>query len=190
MSFFTVFIIVLRMFASISEILQTDSSRKMVDTASDCVGTDIDLFNEVFMVAVSGKYPLNMRAARVVEQCVFKYKPFAQNRLQEIVEQSVTNKNDGVKRSFLKIIELFLPNNISDDLLGLVIHNCFEKLNGMESVAVKYYSIACLMKILKREPDLAFEFIESLESQLGRNTTAFDRYVKKRLKELEKTYKW
>lgn len=177
------------MYDSLYDILKIDSSRRIVDLAAGFVGTDEALFEQTFEFAVKGKYPVNMRAARVVEQCVFKYRTFARNRLKEIVEHSATNSNDGVKRSFLKITELFLPDEIDDDLLGLVIHNCFEKLNGMESVAVKYNSIACLSKILKREPVLAFEFMESLESQLGRNTAAFDRYVKKRIKELEKKYK-
>ena len=177
------------MYDSIFDILNTDSSRRIVDLAADFVGTDKELFEQTFDYAVKGKYPVNMRAARVVEQCVFKFKPFGRNRLKEIVEHSATNSNDGVKRSFLKITELFLPDEIDDDLLGLVIHNCFEKLNGMESVAVKYYSIICLSKILNRVPDVAFDFMESLESQLGRNTAAFDRYVKKRIKELEKKYK-
>jgi hypothetical protein len=125
-----------------------------------------------------------MRAARVIEESVRRYKRFAEPRVEQFIAVLTWHTNDGVKRAFLKVLEGFLPYAISDDLLGLLISICFDKLNGIESVAVKYYSINCLMKIVKREPDLKHELLESLEYQIGRNTVAFDRYMKKRIKQL------
>lgn len=169
-------------YSSLSEILQIDSSRAVVDVATGFVGSDEMLFDEVLDLAVNAKYPINMRAARVVEQSVRRYAVFASQRMNYIVTVSISHSNDGVKRSFLKIIDRFLPDNIPEDLLGLVIHNCFQKLNGIEPVAVKTYSIDCLLKILKREPDLKHELIESLENQIGLNTLSLDRKIKKTLK--------
>jgi len=172
-------------YSSLIEILEIDSSRNVVDIATSFVGNDEKLFLEAIHIAETYKYPFNMRAARVLEFSAEKNPQFAFNHIEHIIMLSTTSNNDGVKRAFLKIIERFLPNKIKDDLLGLVINNCFDKLNGIEAVAVKYYAINCLMKIIKKEPDLKNELLESLQYQIGRNTVAFDRYMKKRIKQLE-----
>ena len=172
-------------YSSVADLL-TDSSRANVDLATEFVGNDENRFEETLQLAVNSGYPLNMRAARVLEFSALKNPQFALKRIEFIVKTSATNSNDGVKRAFMKITERFLPNKIDEDLLGLVINNCFDKLNGIETVSVKYYSINCLIKILKREPDLKHELLESLYYQIGRNTTAFDRYMKKKIKEIEK----
>lgn len=172
-------------YSSVADFL-TDSSRACVDLATDYVGNDEKRFEETLQLAVNSSYPLNMRAARVLDCSALKNPLFALNRIDFIVKTSASNSNDGVKRAFMKITERFLPNKINEDLLGLVINNCFDKLNGIESVSVKYYSINCLIKILKREPDLKHELLESLNYQIGRNTSAFDRYMKKKIKEIEK----
>ena len=172
-------------YSSLLEILEIDSSRSVVDIATDFVGNNERLFEEAILIAETYKYPFNMRAARVLEFSAEKNPPFALQRIEHIIKLSITSKNDGVKRAFLKITERFLPNQISDDLLGLVINNCFDKLNGIEAVAVKYYAINCLFKILKKEPDLIHELLISLQDQLGKNTVAFDRYMKKKIKLLD-----
>ena len=171
-------------FSSLLEIVSIDSSRYLVDKGADYVGTDEQRFDEAFTIAVTAKYPLNMRAARVIEESVRRYKRFAESRINAFIEVLTWHTNDGVKRAFLKVLEGFLPQNIHDDNLGRLITICFDKLNGIESVAVKYYSINCLMKIVRREPDLKNELKESLEYQLERNTVAFDRYIKKKIKTL------
>jgi hypothetical protein len=172
-------------FSSLFDIIKTDSSRAIIDIAANYIGTDENRLEEVIQLAVSGKYPINMRAARVVEFSAQRNKAYIAKRLDFIIKQSSTSKNDGVKRAFIKVTEAFLPNEIADDLLGLVINNCFEKLNGIEAVAVKYYAINCLMKILKKEPDIKNELLISLQDQLGKNTVAFDRYMKKKITILE-----
>jgi len=173
-------------YSSIFDIIKTDSSRAIIDIAAEYIGTNENRLEEVIQLAVTEKYPINMRAARVVEFSAQRNKGYIAERLDFIVKISTTSKNDGVKRAFIKVTEAFLPYEIADDLLGLVINNCFEKLNGIEAVAVKYYAINCLMKIIKKEPDLKNELLISLHDQLGKNTVAFDRYMKKKIKKLDK----
>jgi hypothetical protein len=171
-------------YSSLLEIVSIDSSRYLVNVGSDYVGTDEHRFDEALDIAVNAKYPFNMRAARVIEESVRRYKRFAEPRLEYFISVLTWHTNDGVKRAFLKVIEGFLPFKVNDDLLGLVITICFDKLNGIETVSVKYYSINCLMKIVKREPDLKYELQQSLENQIGLNTVAFDRYIRKKINKL------
>ncbi len=166
-------------------LLETDSSRIIADMTVQKIGTNPDRFEEVLHYAVDGQYPINMRAARVVELSLRNNKSWYRLYVSYFIEILSKHTNDGVKRAFLKAVEYSYPKHISDDELGHVISICFDKLNGLESVAVKAYSIDILQKILSNVPDLKHEFIETLENQLGMNTLALDRKIKKVLKSID-----
>src|ERR1035437_5414507 len=102
-------------YSSLLEIVCIDSSRYLVDVGADYVGTDEQRFDEAFDLTLHAKYPLNMRAARVIEESVRRYKRFAEPRVEQFVTVLTWHTNDGVKRAFLKVLEGFLPYAISDD---------------------------------------------------------------------------
>ena len=168
------------------EIVVVDSSRVIADEAVEYIGENEFLFDEAIRFAIEGKYPVNMRAARVVEQSSRRNKDFAKMRLPLFVEAIKKTENDGVKRGFLKIIDRYVPGSIDEDLLGLVIDICFAMiLSPSEPIAVKWYSILILDKIIKKEPDLIPEFKLTLEDQIDKNSAAMNRMIRKKLKELK-----
>ena len=161
------------------EYLATDSSREVADMATAFIGNNENRFEDVLHFATTHPYPINMRAARVAEFSTRINPEFARKRLPFIVNHLSTTTNDGVKRGFLKIVEAFVPHHVDDDVLGLVIDICFNKIiTPGEAIAVKWYSIQILQKIVKAIPELEQEFIATLDDQQDKNTANINRMVK------------
>jgi len=164
---------------SLCEILIVDSSCATIEKAAQFVGRDIEAFSLVYNMAIHGIYPINMRAARVVQLSVYRNPAFLDKKLEQVVEVIETHTNDGVKRSFLNILIAFVPQKISPDLLGRLITICFDKIISREAVAIKYYAIDILLKIIQQEPDLKQEFLFILHDQIGNNSVSLDRKIQK-----------
>jgi len=173
-------------FDEIVEMLNKDSSRAVVDACVAMVDNNALLFARTRDLAVQSAYPVNMRAARVVEQCVRHNKQLAINDLAFYVGHAEQHETDGIKRAFLKIISYFMDDGVGDEQLGRVIDICFKKiLSHNEPVAVKAYSIDILEMAIVREPDLEGEFVITLEDQVGKNSHALDLKIKKILKSVD-----
>jgi len=177
-------------FDEIVEMLNKDSSRAVVDACVAMVDNNALLFARTRDLAVQSAYPVNMRAARVVEQCVRHNKQLAINDLAFYVGHAERHETDGIKRAFIKIISYFVARGLPEDLLGRVIDMAFKKLlSHGEPVAVKAYSIDLLLQIVEIEPDLKGEFVASLEDQILKSSHAMDLKIKKTLDILDKTGK-
>jgi hypothetical protein len=135
-----------------------DGSKAAVEITMKTIEKQPELLEEVFNLCYE-KYPVSMRAARVIQFYYEQHPDELIDYLPAIVDELLTTKVDGVKRSFLKI--LILTKNICElDKSALLFDKCIEwLLYEKESIAVKAYSIDLLEKFVKEEPELKNELI-------------------------------
>lgn len=147
------------------EVKLVDSSRALIDILAAEIGCNSEKYSEMFTIAIRDKYPLSMRAARVLQFCTEKYPSLVLPYLKNIISLLDKLKVDGGKRSFLKMI-MASPTLPDEDSLGLLIEFCFTALqDNKQAIAIRAYSIDLLLKIILFYPDLAHELILILESR-------------------------
>lgn len=144
------------------ELLNTDSSRAVADYLVNLISDNQLKFNFIFDCCISEKYPINMRAARVLHLSAEKYPILAESIANNITSALLNCTNEGVKRSFIKILQ---NTNILKQVksAGMVINKCYEWiLSEKESPAVRCYSIDLVKNYCKIEPELKNELISVL----------------------------
>jgi len=143
-----------------------DSYRSTADSAVIAVGADEERFAEVFRISIEESYPLSMRAARVVHLCAENYPFLIEPYVDLIIEEISKTKVDGVKRSFLKILNEIISVNVlrqKPELIDL----CFNLASDLrESIAVRAYCMDLILKLSKSEPDLLNELKTIAEYEL------------------------
>lgn len=140
-----------------------DSSRRTAEVAAMAAVKDPVLFRQVFDLCFIAPYPVSMRAARVIQFCCEAepdvFRPFFIEALEKFPE----SKNEGVRRSFLKICS----ENIDLKLVpepGRLINYCFERLvDKKEPYAIRIYSMELLYKFCLIEPELKSELKSTIE---------------------------
>lgn len=131
-----------------------DSGRFTADLAVDAIGDNPMIFRELIDLSFSQPYPTSMRTARVAQLYCEKNPAMILPYIDEIIEKMGHSKVEGVRRSFLKVINDHLgPEKISDP--GLLVQRCFEWLaSPSESVSVRYHCLGILGKLCVTIPDL------------------------------------
>lgn len=168
------------------ELKLVDSSRAFIDILAAEIGCNSKKYGEMFTIAIMDKYPLSMRAARVLQFCTEKYPPLVLPYLKNIINLLDKLKVDGVKRSFLKMI-IASPRLPDEDSLGLLIDFCFSALqDNKQAIAIRAYSIDLLLKIIPVYPDLIHELIPILESREMEESAGMKRKHRYILKVLRK----
>jgi hypothetical protein len=161
-----------------------DSSRLLIDLVVANVGNDQKLFDEAVKTMVKDKYPISMRAARIVQFAALRHPNLLRNHIDSMILVLPISKVDGVKRSILKLFTE-TPVFINDDQLGRLTDCCFSFVqNPNESIAVRAFSIDILLKIIKKFPDLKPELIAILESILPDGSVGLKNKCRKLLKKL------
>lgn len=168
----------------IQEILY-DSSRYAADCAVNAIEEKPSLFKEALELTFHSAYPMAMRAARVVQLYCEKHPAALDGKIDDVVQQIITAKIDGVKRCMLKVIaECITLKRIND--IGPLVNQCFNWLNDpKESVAVKIFCMDILEQACLLEPDLKYELQLSLINQIEFGSSGFKNKAAKLIKKLK-----
>jgi hypothetical protein len=144
-------------------ILEMGSERAVADLAVDALEKKPDSFPEVLTLCFMEKYPLSMRASRVVQLYCEKYPESIYPYLDEAIDKVLKSKIDGVKRNFVKIFSEFIDlDRISDP--GGLLDACFNWLQDPgEKPALRIHSMALIFKLGHKEPELLHELKVILE---------------------------
>lgn len=168
------------------DIKLVDSSRLIADLIVADIGNDAHKFEEIMELALRDEYPLSMRAARVMALCTEKNTNLIVPYLQNIIDSLDTLRVEGVRRSFLKIFAE-MSVELNEDMLGILTDLSFTWLvDQKEAIAIRYYAIDILLKVIKLYPEIKTELTESLKSLLEDNSSALHAKSRKVLKYLEK----
>jgi len=167
-------------------LLNIDSSRLIADQVVDAVGDNFEYFKTVLELCFSEKYPVSMRAARVISLCNEKYPTLIIPYLDQLIKMIAKSKIDGVKRGILKTFKESVDLKLFTNL-GELVDICFEWLmNPKEAVAVRYYCIKILTKICVIEPELKNEFITVLENISFESSSGMANLAKKMVTQMQK----
>ena len=142
----------------LKQALSTESSRVLIDAVVEHIGSNEKLFEELFHLIFSEKYPLCMRSAwAAMHACKKNPTLFIPYTNDQTIEKALTHPENGVRRCFLKIFADFAKIELLPDC-GMLLNFCLNILEKpSEAVANKAYSMEIILKICKNEPDLAKE---------------------------------
>lgn len=161
-----------------------DSSRILADILAGEIVTSQKKYDEMLSVAMLDKYPVSMRAARILGLCQIKNEILIKPHIRKIVQSLNKIKIEGVKRGFLKILSEN-PDLINEDSLGLLADMAFEWIvDPKQAVAIKIYSVDLLVFVVKKYPELVQELVSSLEIAMEDGSKGVKSKCKHTLKKL------
>jgi hypothetical protein len=170
---------------AIEELLQSDSSRAMVEITAQLVNDDPQLIAFLMEKVLDEMDPESQRAIRVVDLCSERNPRLMLPHLNKIAEQLSRLKSDSVKRGFVKILSRYSNSGLIKKS-GLIIDICFKWLvDPIQPVALRVYSITLLYNYSIYEPDLQQELIAIIEGALPQSPTSLKNRSKKILKLLK-----
>jgi len=133
-----------------------DSRREVIENAAEVLELNPSMLPEVIELCKSS-YPISMRAARVIQFYFERHTDEIPYYADILFDELNNTKIDGVKRSFLKTIQL-LPQITYYGNAGKVFDICLNwLLSESETIAVKAYSLDLLMKFVSEQPELKNE---------------------------------
>jgi hypothetical protein len=138
-------------------LLQTDSSRAVADMGVMALESQPERFEELINFAFKYPYPVNMRAARVVELYCEKHPETILPFLEVIIEKLHNAQTDGVKRGFLKALwEVGDLSKVKNP--GVLLTLCYNWLqSSSEALSVRVYALEVIYRISLIEPDIQLE---------------------------------
>lgn len=158
--------------STLKDILLNDLSRKHAESIAAMTLKKPAIFDELWEIALSDEYPVNWRAAWVMdgiwERSPEIVRPFVPKMWALLPQLKV----DGVKREFLKIIsESPLPED--EERLGILLGICFDWLNvAGEAIAVRVYSMQILFNISRKIPEIIPELKTTIEVAMQEGSPA------------------
>lgn len=166
-----------------------DSSRRTADIAVSIIGDNPEVFGQFVAFAMLDKGPFAMRAARVVQLASYNHPELLRPYTKELILKFNSFRNDGLRRSILKILtEGSL--DLDEESIGILVDICFNCLvNPSEKPAMKMYSIVILHKITKFYPDIIPELISTIEDQMPKSSAAIKSVGRHTLTKLYKQIK-
>ena len=165
-----------------------DSSRMIADIMTADILDNQERFDEMFGLALLDEYPISMRAARITEMCVSRYKHLIKPHINEIVDIIDKSKLEGVRRSFLKILAEN-PQLLNEELQGRIVDQAFAYIdNQKEAISIRAYSIDIIFSLLKNYPELKNELIYILEAMTRDASVGLRTKSKKILAILKRPY--
>ena len=148
---------------TLTELLSTDSSRAVADLAVLAVGSDQKAFDVIMDLCFKTKYPLNMRAARVLALCADKHPELIKKYTTKVTDLIINSTTGGVKRGIMKaVIDCIDIEEIPDS--GLLVDHCFKIiLDSSEDYAHRVYAMEIVYKTCLFVPELKDELRQTLE---------------------------
>lgn len=118
-------------------------------------------FSQVVDIALSQEQPYARYSAWIITHYIKKDKKLIIPYLDKACEALGKTTHDGQLR---EILRWFSEVDYKGEKEGELVNYCFDILtNNQKPVAVKYHSMNIIEKVIKREPDLAGEFVLILE---------------------------
>ncbi|MHC1706035.1 MAG: hypothetical protein AB9842_00800 [Bacteroidales bacterium] len=168
-----------------TEILSIGSERRVADLAVNAIQGNKDRFDFVLEMCFTLKYPMCMRAARVIQLYCERDLSFFIPRLDEIMKQALSSEVEGVRRNFLKIVDDFVDFKLISDS-GFLLDKCFELLmDPSEKPAIRNHCLHLVHKFALTEEVLARELEEVLEFLEEEPTISFSNCKAKVLNQLK-----
>lgn len=160
-----------------------DSSRQLADFLAEDIGDSQEKFDEMLTVALQDKYPVSMRAARILALCKSR-KQLIRPHIPEIVKSLQGINVVGVKRGLLKILSE-MPQVIDEDSIGILTDLSFDWMaDAKQEIAIRVYAIDLLLSVVKKYPDLIQEFRSSLETIMEDSSTGLSSRCKYAIRKL------
>jgi len=168
------------------EAILIDTSRFVAEIAAEAVGSNPELFREIYELAVNGNRLMAMRASRVVGLCALRHPQLVKPYIADIIDVLPHHPNHSLRRNFAKILTAHeLPTE--PVLIVKLLNICFDWIySPHEKVAVKVYSLDILTKIAMQEPEISNEINLAIEDQLDKTSVAFRTYSKKVMRKLSR----
>jgi len=145
------------------KILEMGSERAVADMAVMALEDQPAAFPGLLSLCFLEKYPLSMRASRVVQLYCEKYTESLSPYMDEVIENVLRSKIDGVKRNFVKIFAEFIDlDRIAEP--GRLLDACFKWLQDpAQKPALRIHSMTLIYKLAKKEPEILHELKVTLE---------------------------
>ena len=170
------------------EELLVDSSRVIADMIIAKIGGQQEEFNEVVTIMRKDKYPMAMRAARIIQILGIKHPNLVRPHIAELLLMIKKTRIDGVRRSLLKLFSE-APLHIKEDQWGELADMAFEYADDRKQpIAVRNFAIDIIMKTITVYPELKPEFIAVLESVNIDGSAGLKNKCKKLLKKLNERW--
>lgn len=150
-----------------------DSFRATADKGVAAIINSKTLFAKMYEISFTMPYPINIRAARIIQLCVHEKPELFENYVDNTIKHIAFAKAGGVKRSYLKI--LFEHTELKEiKEPGVLAKLCFDWLMCMkEDTAVLIYCMEILYKMSKWEPDILYELSAIIDFRKEYGTVAF-----------------
>ena len=168
--------------AELEAYLVTSMARKTVDALAPQVSKSPALIAHLLALAAAPLRPKNSKAAYLVRHICEHDRSALPVHVDAVLKAMDHAEHPGVRRDMLKVCLLLNDSELFDTLAD----RCLLYLRRPgEATGVKYYSMMVLKHVVVRWPELIPEFTETLSSQLGLVTDAFDRNARKLISKLE-----
>jgi len=129
-----------------------------------------ELFEQFWSLAMNGTQPAAWRAAWVADSYDEKYPGHFQHHIPDICARVATEKNDGIRRSMLRILLRYpIPESLEYDLMGIL----FQYLFDGKTASDKVLPMKILFNMTKKYPELDRELYDSIEMQMELEGKAF-----------------
>lgn len=163
--------------------LVTGMARNAVDELAPDISRSPVLIAHLLKLAAGPHRPKNSKAAYLVRHICEHDRSALPAHVDAVLKAIDHAEHPGARRDMLKVCLLLTDPELFDTLAD----RCLLYLRRPgEATGVKYYSMLILKEVVARWPDLIPEFTETLSSQLGLVTDAFDRQARKLIARLEK----
>ncbi len=162
--------------------LKAETSRRNIDLVVQAVMEHPEEFDNLYQLIYSDISRIPNLAAWALEKCVAQNPAFLTSYIHEVIDFLPQIRYSGLRRSLLKSLTFC---DIPEERLGELLDICLDWLQDPKiKTAVKIYSMHILLDIARKEPDIRFELIPVIESQLDHNTVGFNNRGKKTIKAL------
>ena len=163
-----------------------DSGRNTAFNAVEIAIKNPQLIPQFIEIAFKNKKQFSMRAANVIEKLDYIKPNLLSNYIDKIISFIPSCENEGVKRSFLKMISRY-TKKINEENLNILLNNCFKWLvSSNTEIAVKYYCMIILYDISNIYPEIKNELYHSIQVQLPNSSAGIKNIGHKLLKKLNK----
>ncbi len=162
--------------------LKAETSRRNIDLVVQAVMEHPEEFDNLYQLIYSDIPRIPNIAAWALEKCVEQNPAFLAPYIHEVIDFLPQIRYSGLRRSLTKSLTFC---EIPEERLGELLDICLGWLQDPKiKTAVKIYSMQILLDIARKEPDIRFELIPVIESQLDYNTVGFENRGKKTIKAL------
>jgi hypothetical protein len=172
------------MTSDLINILDMGSERVVADLAVKTIEENPGSLREMLDLCFLEKYPLSMRASRVMQLYFDIHRSDIYPYLEELIEKTLLAKISGVRRNFLKVFAEFTDiSRISDP--GPLLNTCFEwLLDASLPPGIRVHAMTIIYKLGENEPALLHELAATIEIIMDESEISMKTCGRKMLKRI------